>query len=191
MWDWTWRKPGSTTYDYHLVMLIISDWDWRCPLPVYTNSSSSCLRGIFCCQTSWTCRINPLLLGPLVTTGVIKGTINKMLKLHGLQGIYSAWLETITAHILLMCHLGSFCSVHRFPFFFPGCVSSPPELPAISQKVWKSHKWSTEISRPLCFNWIWTKTTSFRLTSLYLMLLFCKKRGISEHLYPIIMTLDL
>lgn len=135
--------------------------------------------------------LKPLLLGPLVTTGVIRGTINKMLKLHGLQGIYSAWLETITAHILLMCHLGSFCSVHRFPFFFPGCVSSPPELPAISPKVWKSHKWSTEISRPLCFNWIWTKTTSFRLTSLYLMLLFCKKRGISEHLYPIIMTLDL
>lgn len=134
--------------------------------------------------------LKPLLLGPLVTTGVIRGTINKMLKLHGLQGIYSAWLETITAHILLMCHLGSFCSVHRFPFF-PGCVSSPPELPAISQKVWKSHKWSTEISRPLCFNWIWTKTTSFRLTSLYLMLLFCKKRGISEHLYPIITTLDL
>lgn len=134
--------------------------------------------------------LKPLLLGPLVTTGVIRGTINKMLKLHGLQGIYSAWLETITAHILMMCHLGSFCSVHRFPFF-PGCVSSPPELPAISQKVWKSHKWSTEISRPLCFNWIWTKTTSFRLTSLYLMLLFCKKRGISEHLYPIITTLDL
>lgn len=122
MWDWTWRKPGSTTYDYHLVMLIISDWDWRCPLPVYTNSSSSCLWGIFCCQTSWTCRINPLLLGPLVTTGVIRGTINKMLKLHGLQGIYSAWLETITAHILLMCHLGSFCSVHRFPFFFLGVL---------------------------------------------------------------------
>lgn len=134
--------------------------------------------------------LKPLLLGPLVTTGVIRGTINKMLKLHGLQGIYSAWLETITAHILLMCHLGSFCSVHRFPFF-PGCVSSPPELPAISQKVWKSHKWSTEISQPRCFNWIWTKTTSFRLTSLYLMLLFCKKRGISEHLYPIITTLDL
>lgn len=134
--------------------------------------------------------LKPLLLGPLVTTGVIRGTINKMLKLHGLQGIYSAWLETITAHILMMCHLGSFCSVHRFPFF-PGCVSSPPELPAISQKVWKSHKWSTEISQPRCFNWIWTKTTSFRLTSLYLMLLFRKKRGISEHLYPIITTLDL
>lgn len=134
--------------------------------------------------------LKPLLLGPLVTTGVIRGTINKMLKLHGLQGIYSAWLETITAHILMMCHLGSFCSVHRFPFF-PGCVSSPPELPAISQKVWKSHKWSTEISQPRCFNWIWTKTTSFRLTSLYLMLLFRKKRGISEHLYPIIMTLGL
>lgn len=134
--------------------------------------------------------LKPLLLGPLVTTGVIRGTINKMLKLHGLQEIYSAWLETITAHILLVCHLGSFCSVHRFPFF-PGCVSSPPELPAISQKVWKSHKWSTEIKRRQWFNWIWTKTTSFRLTSLYLMLMFRKKHGISEHLYPIITTLDL